>query len=101
MSQPPPIALTMSPKNSFEPSTITLTLRIPRDVLNRSVDLILEGPNYYSASSFSHLPDAPSLLMFRRPDVPAGDYTATAYLHLSTGKTLRSLTSSMTVLGRY
>ena len=99
--QPPPISLSVSPRVSFEPSTLTLSLRIPKDPLNRSVDLILEGDNYYSASSFSHLPSAPSLLILTRPDVPSGEYVAVAFLHRSNGKTIRSVAPSISVLERF
>ena len=98
--QPPPLSLSASPRFSFEPTTITLTLRIPRDPLNRSIDLILEGDNYYSASSFEHLPTAPSMLLFTRPDVPAGTYVAAAFLHRSNGKTIQSIAPFITVLER-
>ena len=99
--QPPPISLSVSPWVSFEPSTLVLTLHIPRDPLNRSIDLILEGDDYYSASSFEHLPSAPSLLILTRPDVPSGEYVAVAFLHRSNGKTIRSVAPSISVLERY
>ena len=99
-AQPPPIQVSASPRYSAEPSTVSIILRIPKDPLNRYVDLVLEAENYYSASSFSHLPTSPQILQLFRPSIPAGNYTIFAILHRSDRSTHRAEAPPITVLER-
>ena len=83
---PPPIAISVSPAVAFEPATVNITLRIPRNPSNRSLEVILDGTTgYYSSSILTHGPTAPTQLILRRHSLPAGDYVALAILALADG----------------
>lgn len=95
----PSLAVTIYPAFSFEPATLRVTVRIARNPENRSLEIQLDGNDYFSSSMFEQDSNSPVTLQFERSGVPAGQYTATAILTRAGGRQVQAKAQAM-VLGR-
>ena len=76
------ITLRVYPSVSQSPAIIEVRIGIQESDLNRLLDIIIEGPEYYTHTSrqLSGI-TAPKHMSFTYRDLPMGEYLATAILN--------------------
>jgi hypothetical protein len=82
-----PLSITVSPAQSFAPTTLTIRVRVEPDDTNRALDVVTEGGSYYRSS---RIPldgaDAPRTIALQMRNVPGGEYEVRGSLTNTAGR---------------
>ena len=94
-----PLAIAVSPRQSFAPASLVVRVHITPNVANRALEVVAESEAYYRSSRIPLDGDgapATSLLEFR--SLPGGDYDVRANLIDNTGHQRASAREHVIVL---
>jgi hypothetical protein len=82
-----PLSMTVSPAQSFAPTTLTIRVHVEPDPANRVLEVIAESGEYYRSSQMPiDGADASHTVSFELRDVPGGDYDVTCILINDAGR---------------
>ena len=82
-----PLALSVTPFQSFAPATVRVTARIEPSAANRALTIVADGSEFYRSSEFQLDGDqAPKTFEVFFPNLPGGEYEVYAYLTDSLGQ---------------
>jgi hypothetical protein len=100
VAAPPPVTLTVYPQVAHAPATFRVSIRIEKHPDNRELWLLWEGPRSgrTGLESIDERDPAQYVWTDRLADLPAGEYTAQAFL-IRTNSVHQSAAIPFTVLG--
>ena len=82
-----PLAMGVSPAQSFAPTNLTIRVRVEPDAGNRALEVVAESGAYYRSSRIQlDGAEAPRTIAFEIRNVPGGDYDVRGALINSAGK---------------
>ncbi len=94
-----PLAIAVSPLQSFAPASLVVRIHITPDVANRVVEVVAESDDYYRSSRIQlDGNDAPKTSSLEFRSLPGGDYDVRAILIDSSGHPRASAREHVIVL---
>jgi hypothetical protein len=81
------LAMRVTPLVAFAPGFLTVSVTVPADAENRSLQVVAESSDFYRSSQVSlDGKNAPPLNVFKFRDLPSGVYQITSVLTGATGQ---------------
>jgi hypothetical protein len=81
-----PLRISVSPLQSFAPSTVNIRARVVPSDENRALQVVAESSNFYRSSQMTlEGAQAPAMIAFEFRGLPSGDYDISAILTDSSG----------------
>jgi len=94
------LTMTVSPAQSFAPTTLTVSLRVKPDVENRALQVVAESGDYYRSSRIQlDGNEAPHTIVVELKSVPGGDYEVRGALIDGSGHSRSLVRTYVIVIG--
>jgi hypothetical protein len=94
-----PIAIKVSPQQSFAPSTLVVRVTIEPSAENRVLEVVADGPNFYRSSTVQlEGKEAPAFVHLQFRNVPGGNYAMAAMVRDGAGRPRASARGEVTVM---
>jgi hypothetical protein len=95
------VSLSVSPRISYAPSTLSVRVRLEPSAENRAIQIIADGADFYRSSVISLDGDrGPATVALNIPNIPGGDYNVAAVLLDDAGRPRARTAQNVTVLGQ-
>jgi hypothetical protein len=97
-----PLRIAASPRQSFEPSNLTVRARVIPDAGNRALEIVAEAEDFYRSSQIeldgNH---SPAMVVFEFHDLPGGNYLVYGVLTDASGQRRAISQQDVRVLSRF